>query len=137
MLESTVVLIILQYVTSLLQTFTPDLVSLKLKVVFLMENDMSPVVMALIIELVIVPVIKELLSRRGIHGANKDTLKSFVKDPEAAVLMLQKDTALRRDVIKLLADGIDNVGGDIIEALVRIFAGTVPGGSNSDGGRDR
>lgn len=51
---------------------------------------MDPVVAALLIDLVIIPLVQELARRRDVHGVNKETLGIFLKDPSRAADLLEK-----------------------------------------------
>ncbi len=92
---------------------------------------MSPAATALLIELVIVPVIKDLLERRGIHGVTKENLESFAEDPEKVLTALAADRQLQATIVEMFADGIDNVLGDIVGGLGTLFAAVVPGGRDA------
>ena len=89
---------------------------------------MSPTVAALLVELVAVPVLRELASRRGVQGVTAENLKAFAADPERILNMLKENSALRHNVVEDLADGIDNVLGDMIDGLGKLFAANTPGG---------
>ncbi len=92
---------------------------------------MSPTVAALLIELVGVPLIRELATRRNIHGVTAENLKAFAGDPERVLKALKENTALRHNVIEDLADGVDNVLGDVVDGLGKLFAANTAGGGVS------
>lgn len=90
---------------------------------------MSPTAVKLLIEFVGVPLIRELMARRGVHGVTAENLKAFAADPEKILKALKADPALQRNVIDDLADGIDNVLGDVVDGLGKLFSANTPGGA--------
>lgn len=86
----------------------------------------------LLIELVIVPVIKTLAVRRGVHGVTEENLKQFTAKPEKVLALLKDNKGLCASVVEDLADSIDNVAGDAVDALTAVFAAFTPGGVEQD-----
>lgn len=80
---------------------------------------MGPVEMALLMELVVVPVIRKLAQRRGLYGVNAETLKN-VKGADV-VKLLQTDAKLHQDVLTGVADAVDNIAGDAIDPMVEVL----------------
>ncbi len=93
---------------------------------------MSSTVAAMPIEFVAVPVLRELASRRGIQGVTAENLKAFAADPERVLNALKANPALQRNIVEDLADGIDNVLGDIVNGIGTLFAANTPGGAGSN-----
>ncbi len=83
-------------------------------------------------ELVIIPTIRELAIRRGVHGVTKENLEQFAKDPKKVLTTLKDNIGLRAKVTEDLADAIDNIAGDAVGALVSVFASFTPGGVELD-----
>jgi len=83
---------------------------------------MDPATTTLLIDLVIIPVIKKLAARRGVGGKTRNTLEEFTKDPKKILTKLQKDSGLLEKVVEDLADAVENVAGDAINALTDVFA---------------
>lgn len=93
---------------------------------------MDPKTWALLVDLVIVPLVQELLRRRSIHGATKENLLQFSQNHKEIVKALQQSPTLRRDIITDLADAIDNVGAEAVNAAGELFAAITPGGGHVD-----
>ncbi len=89
---------------------------------------MDPVLQALLMEFVVIPLIRELASRRNIHGVNEETLGVFAKNPKRALLEIKKNPALRKEITTGLADAVDNIGSDAVDAVLALFAAVTPGG---------
>ena len=81
----------------------------------------------LLTEIIIIPVLKELAARRGVHGVTKENIEALVKNPQQVLTNLQQSKSLQVKAITDFADAIDNVAGDAIDALVSIFADQTPG----------
>ncbi len=82
---------------------------------------MGSVETALLMELVVVPVVKELLIRRGLHGVGMDDIKKIRKDPKKVLALLKNDRSLHIDVVKGVANTLDNIAGDAIDPVVELL----------------
>ena len=82
---------------------------------------MGTVETALLMELVVVPVVKELLIRRGLHGVGMEDIKKIRKDPVKVLSLLKNDTSLHIDVVQGVADTLDNIAGDAIDPVVELL----------------
>jgi len=89
---------------------------------------MDPVASALLMDLVIIPLAKELLARRNIHGVTAESLELITKDPIHTLRVIQQTPALRTKIITDLANAADNIGSDAIDAVAALFAAMTPGG---------
>ncbi len=86
----------------------------------------------LLIDLVIIPVLKELAVRRGVHGVTKENIEAFTKLPHNILTGLKNNDKLRHEIIEHFADAIDNVVSEAVDALVAVFAANMPGGAIGD-----
>ena len=93
---------------------------------------MDPVLAAVRMEYLVIPVIRELASRRNVHGVNEETLGAFIKNPKAVINELKKNPALREKVKTDLADVIDNIASDGVDAILALFAAVTPGGPGNE-----
>ncbi len=93
---------------------------------------MSPATVALLLEFVVMPLIKELADRRGVSGVTEDNLKALAKDPEKVLERIKADPGLQRWIITDLADGIDSIGSCFIDAIKHIFLAFPVTGSGED-----
>lgn len=93
---------------------------------------MNPVLAALLMEYLLIPVIKELASRRGVHGVNEVSLGEFRKNPIQVMNLLKKDPALKSQVVVGIADAADKIGSDAINAVLALFAASTPRGSGNE-----
>ena len=91
---------------------------------------MDPITMQLIIKLVVVPLIVELAERRGVEGIIKEDIEAFASDPEAILKMLDVMTDLRGDVVKDLANLVDDIFESGVDALVKLFKASPAGVGN-------
>jgi len=82
---------------------------------------MSPATAALLIEYIAIPLVRELAARRGAYGVNKKDIEDLGKDPERVLNTIKNDPGLQTRVIEALADGIDNVGSSLIDAVFEVF----------------
>lgn len=90
----------------------------------------------LLVNVILVPVVKNLAGRRGVHGVTKDNLKTFTKDPAKVLSLLKENTDLHKKVIEDLADALDNIASEAVNALVAVFRAYTPGGSGGAGSDD-
>lgn len=82
----------------------------------------------LFIDLIAVPTIKKLAKERGVHGVTRENLTAFANDPKKILAVLKDNIGLREKVTEDLADAIDNIASDAVDALTSIFAAVTPGG---------
>lgn len=92
---------------------------------------MGTVEAALLMKLVVEPVVKELLIRRGLHGAGMSDIKKIREDPEKVLALLKADKSLHIDVVHGIADTIDNIAGSAIDPVVKLL-GRILGVNRSD-----
>ena len=81
----------------------------------------------LLTETVVIPVLKELAARRGVHGVTKENIEALTKNPQQILVNLGNNPGLKKKVVDDFADAIDNIAGDAIDALVSVFAAQTPG----------
>ena len=98
---------------------------------------MDPATAALLIEFVVIPVLRNLAERRGIHGVTEYNIETFVKDPKKALTILRESTSIREKVVDDIADAIENVAAPAIDALAEIFKKATPGGDPDGDTRNR
>lgn len=83
---------------------------------------MSSVATKLFIELVVVPVVIELLERRGVVGVGVDHVADPTDTQVGAILeLLRSDKSLQEGVIKDVADAADEIASGFVDAAVRLF----------------
>lgn len=101
---------------------------------------MSPTVMRLVIKLVAVPIVIELMERRGVKGFTKEHIDVFSEKPEKMLAVLAADAELRKKVVGSLVDGIDGIGGifgAVVDAAGFIVKAAMPAGGEGDDTGDR
>ena len=79
---------------------------------------MGTVEMALLMELVVVPVVKRLAERRGIHGVTKESLEMKITD---VITALENDKELKKTVENELGDIVDNIIGSAVDAFFGVL----------------
>ncbi len=92
---------------------------------------MGTVEMALLMKLVVVPVVKRLAERRGIHGVTKETLEMKITD---VITALENDKKLKETVEKDLADAVDNIVSSAVDAFFGVLSAVNHGVNRSDDG---
>ena len=93
---------------------------------------MDPATSALLIRLVIVPIIAELLERRGINGVTQENIEAFAKDPEGILKLMQESSSMQVRVVKDVADTVDFFANGIVDAFGLLFAAKMTGEVGSD-----
>ena len=85
-----------------------------------------------LLELLALPIATELAGRRGVHGVTKENIAIFVKNYKKIIAGLRDSKGLQNNVVMDLADAIDNIASDVVDAIVKVFAANTPGGAESD-----
>ncbi len=93
---------------------------------------MDPATALLLMKFVVYPLVKELATRRGIHGVTPENIKAFAKDPDAILKVLAEQPGVRKMVIVDLADAVDNVLNEAVNAVGELFKVVTPGGVVED-----
>lgn len=93
---------------------------------------MDATTQTLLIDLLIVPTIKKLAVERGVHGVTKENLEIFLKNPKKVMAVLKDNKGLAEKVTQDLADAVDNIASDAVDAFVAVFASFTPGGIGSN-----
>ena len=101
---------------------------------FNQRNKMDPVTSALLIDLVIIPVIKNLAARRRIDGVTTQVIKDLINDPKKALTRLERNPKLLKkvngglaDIVEHIAGSTENIIGSAIDMIVNIFTAIIPG----------
>ncbi len=90
---------------------------------------MGTVETALLMELVVVPVVKKLAERRGIHGVTKESLEMKITD---VIIALDNDKELKETVENDLADAVDNIISCAVDAFFDVLSAVNSGANRSD-----
>ena len=96
---------------------------------------MSPATTRLLIELIAIPLLKELARRRGVQGVTEKNLKAFVESDDI-MINLKDNKPLNNKVIDAFADAIDNIASEAVDAIAWIFGANTPGGTESEESSD-
>ena len=91
---------------------------------------MGTVEMALLMELVVVPVIKRLAQDRGIHGVTAETIEGL--DTKDVIAALKADSKLADTVTDDLADTVDNIVSSAVDAFFGVLIAVNSGVKRSD-----
>ena len=93
---------------------------------------MDPVILRLLVELILLPLLKELAGRRGVHGVTEANIRTFCEDPETVLASIKNNPALNRRVVEAIADAIDNLGSEAVDAISWVFGANTAGGPKDD-----
>ncbi len=85
----------------------------------------------LIVDELVIPVIAELMKRRGVRGVTKENLEKLTVgelfDPAKLADNLKNNPGLRKQIVEDIADGIDNVASPFIDAAKSIIVSATGG----------
>jgi len=95
---------------------------------------MGSVETALLMELVVVPVVRKLMHRRGVTGVTKENLENLkVRDVKKMLISLKENPGLLSEINEDIADGIDNIAGPFVDAFKSILISCTGGVVLEDG----
>ncbi len=102
---------------------------------------LDPVTMGLIVDYVVIPVVRKMAARRGIHNIRDEDITAFINDPKKAIGLLKDSKEMHEEFIENLTDGIDKLLdhslGNVIDIVFGVFTAlTTPGGTEDGSSGD-